>query len=193
MQGEEGHILIPTTPPMRQRIKTPRILFLDRDGTLNQTFERRPPNSPDEVELLPSVGAKLCQYAASGWRLVIVTNQGGVAFGYHSRAGAQCVHQAVLDALPVEIDASYLCPHHPRGTISHYAIDCPNRKPAPGAILDALARFEARPSNCLFVGDMETDLLAAQAAGVPFAWASDFFDWTPPLPEHIQPKVVSSQ
>ena len=121
------------------------------------------------------MGTTLQRYAAGGWRLVIITNQGGIAFGYQSEAEAQATHQALLDALPVAVDASYLCPHHPRGTVPHYAIDCPNRKPAPGAILDALTRFKAQPGDCLFVGDMESDLLAAEAAGVPFAWAAPFF------------------
>jgi histidinol phosphatase-like enzyme len=84
-----------------------------------------------------------------------------------------------LAALPVRFDASYLCPHHPQGTIPRYAISCPNRKPAPGAILDALDRFQIRPQDSLFVGDQDTDRLAAEAAGVPFQWAEDFFGWKP--------------
>lgn len=176
----EGHILVPMTPTMWQRIKIPRLLLLDRDGTLNRGLGNRPPNHPDEVELLPGVGTKLRQHVALGWRLVIVTNQGGVAFDYQTEAQAQATHQAVLDALPVRVEASYLCPHHPEGTISQYAIACPWRKPAPGAILDALNRFEVRSEDCLMVGDQDTDRQAAEAAGVPFAWAWDFFGWQPP-------------
>jgi histidinol-phosphate phosphatase family protein len=175
----QGSIMIPMTPSMWQRIKTGRLLLLDRDGTLNRRLGGRPPNHPGEIELLPGVANKLQQSAAMGWRIVIITNQGGVAFGYMTEALAQSTHQAVLDALPVEVDASYLCPHHPDGTDPRYAIHCPNRKPAPGAILDALERFGARPQDCLFVGDMETDERAATAAGVPFSWASDFFGWPP--------------
>lgn len=173
----QGCILVPMTPFMWERIKTGRLLLLDRDGTLNHSLGTRPPNHPAEIELLPGVAAKLHQYAALGWRIVIVTNQGGVAFGYQTEAQAYATHQALLDALPVEADASYLCPHHPEGTISPYAIPCPNRKPAPGAILDALERFGARPQDCLFVGDRETDHQAARAAGVPFEWAWNFFEW----------------
>jgi histidinol-phosphate phosphatase family protein len=177
-QGPDaGHILVPMTPSMWRRIKAPRLLFLDRDGTLNRSLDNRPPNQPREVELLPGVSSKLHRYASLGWRLIVVTNQGGVAFGYQSESQAHAIHQAVLDALPVETDASYLCPHHPRGTVPQYATACPNRKPAAGAILDALARFEAKPADCLFVGDQDSDRRAASAAGVPFAWARDFFHW----------------
>ena len=151
------------------------MLLLDRDGTLNRSLGDRPPNHPGEVELLPGVARKLHHQASLGWRLVIVTNQGGVAHGYQTHRQAWSTHQAVLDALPVSIDASYLCPHHPEGTEPLYAVPCPSRKPAPGAVLDALARFGASPADCLFVGDHETDCQAAEAAGVPFAWAWEFF------------------
>jgi histidinol-phosphate phosphatase family protein len=174
---DEGHIMVPMTPAMWERIKTSRLLLLDRDGTLNRSLGNRPPNRPHEVQLLPNVGTVLHHYAALGWRLVVVTNQGGVAFGYQTEAQAQATHQALLDALPVNVDASYLCPHHPEGTIPRYAITCPCRKPAPGAILDALHRFGAKPDDCRMVGDQDSDRLAAEAANVPFVWASDMFGW----------------
>jgi D-glycero-D-manno-heptose 1,7-bisphosphate phosphatase len=174
---DQGHILVPMTPAMWQRIKVPRLLLLDRDGTLNQSPGNRPPNRPDEVKLLPGVAARLHHYAAMGWRLVIVTNQGGIAFGYQTERQAWAVHRAVLTALPVQVDATYLCPHHPEGTIPRYASHCPNRKPASGAIIDALTRFEAKPEDCLFVGDRESDRQAAEEAGVGFEWAHEFFRW----------------
>ena len=180
-KAAEGSILVPMTPTMWERLSTGRLLLLDRDGTLNQSCGTGPPNHPGEVKLLPGVSVKLHEYASMGWRIVVITNQGGVAFGYMSQEQAYVTHQALLDALPVAVDASYLCPHHPKGTIPRYAIPCPNRKPSPGAILDALERFSAQPQDCLFVGDQDSDREAAIAAGVPFAWASDFFKWPNPV------------
>ena len=173
--SEAGHILVPMTPRAWRRIQGQQLLLLDRDGTLNHSTGDRPPNHPLEVEILPGVGRKLHQLASLGWRLVIISNQGGVAFGYQTHRQAWITHQAVLDALLVPIEASYLCPHHPMGTETLYAVDCPNRKPAPGALLDAMARFGARPEDCLFVGDREIDREAAKAAGIAFAWAWEFF------------------
>lgn len=172
---EADHILVPMPPCAWQRIKGNRLLFLDRDGTLNRSLGERPPNHTDEVELLPGVSRRLHHRASLGWRLVIVTNQGGVAFGYQTHRQAWSTHQALVNALPVDVDASYLCPHHPDGTEPTYAVACPLRKPAPGASLDALARFGARREDCLFVGDHESDRQAAEAAGVPYAWAWGFF------------------
>ena len=175
-RAAEGSILVPMTPSMWQRLKTSRLLLLDRDGTLNESLGTGPPNHPTEINLLPGVAARLHEYASRGWRIVIITNQGGVAFGYLSEEQAHVTHQALLDTLPVEVDASYLCPHHPRGTIRRYAKACPNRKPAPGAILDALERFGAHPQDCLFVGDRDSDQQAAEAADIPFEWAWKFFE-----------------
>jgi histidinol-phosphate phosphatase family protein len=172
-----GHILVPMPPEAWQRIKRPRILFLDRDDTLNASPGGAPPTHLAEVQLLPHVRRTLHRYASLGWWLVIVTNQGGVAFGYFSEAEAWAVHQAVLDALPVPVDRSYLCPHHPEGILANYRASCPCRKPAPGAVLDALAHFQAGAGECLFVGDQDTDRLAAEAAKVPFVRADEFFGW----------------
>jgi D-glycero-D-manno-heptose 1,7-bisphosphate phosphatase len=152
-----------------------RILFLDRDGTLNRSLGRRPPNTPGEVELLPGVPATLSHYVAEGWLLVIVSNQGGVASGYISEAAAHAVQRQVVDLLPVPVAASYFCPHMPNGRVAEYAIDCPNRKPRPGFVLLALQEFGARAEDCLFVGDSSTDREAAETAGVAFVWADLFF------------------
>jgi D-glycero-D-manno-heptose 1,7-bisphosphate phosphatase len=152
-----------------------RLLFLDRDGTLNRTVERRPPNTPEEVELLPNVVPVLSRHVAAGWQLVIVSNQGGVASGYITESQAHAVQRRVIELLSVPVAASYLCPHMPNAVIPAYALDCPNRKPEPGFILDALERFGARAAECLFVGDTVTDRQAAEAAGVPFRWADRFF------------------
>ncbi len=154
-----------------------RLLFLDRDGTLNRMVGPRPPSTPDEVELLPGVEAVLSRYVAEGWQLVIVSNQGGVASGCLSEAQAHAVQQRVIDLLPVPVAASYLCPHMPDGVVSAYAIDCPNRKPKPGFIRVALQAFGAQAGDCLFVGDAVTDKQAAEAAGVPYRWADRFFGW----------------
>ena len=152
-----------------------RLLFLDRDGTLNAALGDRPPNTPDEVSLLEGVAPALARYASAGWQIVIVTNQGGVAHGYVREDTARAVLQRAIDLLPVPVAAAYLCPHMPGAQVPQYDVDCPNRKPRPGFLLQAMARFGAHPGDCLLVGDSITDRQAADAAGVPFCWADRFF------------------
>ncbi|MBN1936581.1 MAG: HAD-IIIA family hydrolase [Anaerolineae bacterium] len=157
---------------------TVRLLFLDRDGTLNRSFGYRPPNSVDEVELLPNVRETLSRYVAEEWQLVIVSNQGGVARGYISEPEARAIQQRVIDLLGLPVAASYLCPHLAGAAVAAYDLDCPNRKPNPGFIFNALDRFQTKARDCLFVGDLASDQQAAQAAGVPFGWADPFFNRT---------------
>ena len=80
-----------------------RLLFLDRDGTLNRTFGSRPPNAPHEVTLLPGVQERLEHYAAEGWQLAVITNQGGVAAGYLTEEQAHAVLQRTIDLLGVPV------------------------------------------------------------------------------------------
>ena len=152
-----------------------RLLFLDRDGTLNRTFGARPPNTPAEVELLPGTRRVLQAHVTLGWRLVIVTNQGGVAAGYLTQEQAYAIQRRVVEKLALPVAASYLCPHMRDAAVADYALDCPNRKPKPGFLLTALDTFGALAADCLFVGDSSTDRDAACAAGVPFCWADRFF------------------
>jgi len=152
-----------------------RLLFLDRDGTLNKTLNGRPPNAPGEVELLPNTNQVLARWVTEGWRPVVITNQGGVASGYMSEAQAHAVQEAVISALQVAVEVSFLCPHMAGASVAKYDLDCPNRKPRPGFILAALDQFGARPQDCLFVGDSITDQQAAEAVDVPFQWADQFF------------------
>jgi D-glycero-D-manno-heptose 1,7-bisphosphate phosphatase len=152
-----------------------RLLVLDRDGTLNRSLGHRPPNAVEEVDLFEDLASPLFPYVDQGWKLVIVTNQGGVASGYISDEQAHTVQQRVIDLLPVPIAAAYLCPHMPGAAVPRYDLDCPNRKPRPGFILHALQRFGAQPHDCLLVGDSITDRDAAHAAHVPFRWADQFF------------------
>lgn len=157
---------------------TARLLFLDRDGTLNRSFGHRPPNTVDEVELLPNVRETLSRYVTEGWKLVVISNQGGVAHGYISEAQAWAIQDRVIELLGLPVAASYLCPHQVGAEVAAYDLDCPNRKPNPGFILKALEQFQAQARDCLFVGDFESDQQAAQAAGVSFCWADAFFNRT---------------
>ncbi|HSR33253.1 MAG TPA: DUF429 domain-containing protein [Anaerolineae bacterium] len=180
--ADEGHILVPMTPEMWTRIKGQRLLLLNRDGTLGRSPGRHSSDHPDEVELLPGVAAKVHMYAALGWRIVIVTNQGGIVSAKLPEAQADKIQQSVLDLLPVSVDASYLCSDYSDGTMMCHSSPCPNQKPGRGVILEALARFGAQAEDCLCVSNQESDRLAAAAAHVPFQWAWEFFGWARALP-----------
>ncbi|HXG56286.1 MAG TPA: HAD family hydrolase [Vicinamibacterales bacterium] len=143
-----------------------RAVFLDRDGTLieeaNYLSEIRSltffPYTIDAVRLLNQ----------SGFAVVVVTNQAGIARGIVKEAFVAEAH-AVLDArLAVggaRIDGYYYCPHHPDGSIAAFRKDCDCRKPRPGQLRQAAADLDLDLAGSFVVGDRWSDVDAGDAVG----------------------------
>lgn len=149
-----------------------RAAFLDRDGVLNhavpdpETGMPESPLSPDEVLLLPGVGEALRRLSDHGYTLVCVTNQPAAAKGKVSLAQLQAVHEQVLELLArdgAQIDASFLCPHHPDGVVAELAGPCPCRKPAPGMLTAAAQALELDLGLSWMLGDTDADVGAGRA------------------------------
>lgn len=135
-------------------------MFLDRDGVLNRTFVRggiaRPPACLAELEILPGVPAALNALRASGYLLVVVTNQPDVARGTSPRALVEDIHARLRSALP--LDAILTCFHDD-------ADECECRKPRPGLLLRAAREFGIELQHSAMVGDGWRDVEAGRRAG----------------------------
>ena len=143
-----------------------RAVFLDRDGTLIR--DRHYGFDPDQIELLEGVVEGLRILQAADYRLVVITNQSGVARGYFGEADVRAMHRrldAILGARGIRIDAYYYCPHHPEGVVAAYARACACRKPQPGLIHRASADLGLDLRRSWVVGDAPSDVLAGRAAG----------------------------
>lgn len=143
-----------------------RAIFLDRDGTL--VHARHYPSRPADLRLYDHIGPGLCGLQRAGFRLVVVTNQSGLALGYFGEAELQAMHEHLareLARLGVRLDGIYFCPHHPRGTIPELAIACECRKPRPGMLLRAAAELEIDLQRSWFIGDILDDVEAGNRAG----------------------------
>jgi len=141
-----------------------RAAFLDRDGVLNRKMpEGEYVTTPDEFDLLPGAVGGLRLLAAAGYRLIVVTNQRGVARGKLTPEGLATIHKKLAAALAsggVQLDAIYVCPHG--------AGECDCRKPEPGLLLRAFADFpDLVRDECVLFGDSGSDIEAARRAGVP--------------------------
>lgn len=141
-------------------------MFLDRDGVLIE--DTGYPDDPAAISLLPGVGEGLRRLRRAGWRLVVVSNQSGVARGKFTLERLDAIHnrlRALLADEEVHLDALYFCPHHPQGSAAPFNTACDHRKPQPGMLRSAASVLGLALPECWLVGDREGDVQAAHGAG----------------------------
>lgn len=142
-------------------------VFLDRDGTLIE--EAGYLDRLDRLALLPSAVDALRVLARGGFRLVVVTNQSGIALGLFDEAFVRHTHEALhtrLEAAGARIDGWYYCPHHPAGHVPALTMACDCRKPGPALARQAAADLGLDLSRSWMVGDRWGDVQLAAAAGL---------------------------
>lgn len=145
---------------------TARAIFLDRDGTL--VHARHYPSRPEELILYDELGGELRACQAAGFRLVVITNQSGLARGFFTADDLRLMHEHLareLARFDVRLDGVYHCPHHPDGVVPGLAIRCDCRKPEPGMLLRAAEELDLDLSASWFVGDILDDVEAGNRAG----------------------------
>ncbi len=155
----------------------PRLYIFDADDTLRRTTVAGKvcPHAPGEWELMPGVRERLARvrWGAGGAMLGVASNQDQVAYGHLTAEMAYRLLADLLAAAAGPVDpppAIRFCPHA-------LEVECACRKPAPGMLLEIVRHFGVVPAEALFVGNARSDREAAERAGIPFAWAHDFFDW----------------
>lgn len=158
------------------------VLYLDLDGTARKGKDElgRFVNKAEDVELFPLMRERLESYKQKGWRIVGVTNQGGIAMGIVTE---QDVREAVMRTQELAaglFDLIYMCQHHPDAHDPEWR-QCFCRKPRIGMLVMAATELGFRnpgelypPHISLMVGDREEDRQCAENAGVPFKWAHEW-------------------
>lgn len=142
--------------------------FLDRDGVIN--VDHAYVYKKNDFDFLPGALEGVAKLVEKGYAPVLITNQSGLARGYFTiedfrklcfwMAGAFEKHKAPLAAI-------YFCPHLSTATIEQYRKQCNCRKPEPGMILSAAQDLNLDLQRSFFIGDKESDMQAAQRAGIP--------------------------
>jgi D,D-heptose 1,7-bisphosphate phosphatase len=142
-------------------------IFLDKDGTLVPDVPYN--TDAEQITLLPGVARGLSRLDAAGFRLVIATNQSGVARGYFPETALEGVEQRLRHLLEQEagvpLAGFYYCPHHPQGCVPAYAIQCECRKPQPGMLLIAAEELRIDLPGSWMIGDILNDVEAGNRAG----------------------------
>ncbi len=143
-----------------------KAVFVDRDHTLIED-----PGyiaDPRQIKLLPGVDIALKSLSAAGFKIVVVTNQSGIARGMLTEKALDAIHDELRRQLAQKeayLDAIYYCPFHPEGTVEGYIQDSELRKPKPGMLIDASANYGIDLTKSYMIGDRWRDVEAGQAAG----------------------------
>ena len=138
-------------------------VFLDRDGVLNEKMpEGRYVTSWAEFQLLPGVPEAIARLNRAGLRVIVVSNQRGIALGLYSVADVEAIHaalQGLLNSQGAHVDAFYFCPHD-KG-------QCNCRKPLPGLFDQAVAQFPAiTAAGSVMIGDSLSDIEFGRRVGM---------------------------
>lgn len=146
-----------------------RALFLDRDGVVNVEINYL--YKKEDFRFIDGI-FELCQkYQKLGYLLFVVTNQSGIARGFYTQEAFDALSVWMVQEFArheVKIEKVYFCPHHPDISGS-----CECRKPKAGMLLQAQREFDIDLENSLLVGDKESDIEAALAAGIKESYLFD--------------------
>jgi D-glycero-D-manno-heptose 1,7-bisphosphate phosphatase len=148
---------------MRISAEINKALFLDRDGVVN--VEKGHVYLRDQFEFSKGIFDLCRKYSDDGYLILIITNQAGIAKGLYTEADFKKLTKWMVKQFSkngITISKVYHCSHHP--DVNGY---CECRKPAPGMLLQAIKEFDLNISECVLIGDKETDLEAGRRAGIP--------------------------
>ncbi|MCP4751791.1 MAG: HAD family hydrolase [Proteobacteria bacterium] len=137
---------------------TQRAVFLDRDGVLIRDVHYL--SDLKDVEFYPDVPEGLRVLKKCGFKLIMVTNQSGVARGFFTEEFVHRVYEEMnrhLDRSGIQLDALYYCPHHPHGK-PPYDVECSCRKPSPGMIRQAVQDHNIETGQSYMIGDKRCDV-----------------------------------
>ena len=140
-----------------------RTVFLDRDGVVNEKMpEGRYVTQWSEFKILPGVADAICLLNRAGLRVIVVSNQRGIALGLYTAEDVLAIHsefQKVLASCGAQVDGFYYCPHD-KG-------QCNCRKPLPGLFEQAVADFPGiTAASSAMIGDSKPDVEFGRRLGM---------------------------
>jgi len=145
-----------------------KTVFLDRDGTINEEVHYL--HRPEDLKFLPGAAEAIRLLRNQGFKIVVITNQAGVARGYYTCEDVERLHRFMNEELKKQgawIDAFYYCPHHPVHGVGIYKKECRCRKPGTGMFEMAEREIPVDKARSYMIGDKLIDVLAGVNYGIP--------------------------
>ena len=144
-----------------------KVVFLDRDGVINSEVHYL--HKIADFEYTYKCVDALTRIRSAGYQVIIITNQAGIAKGIFGKSDYDELTKFYTDDLSnhgIDILDIFYCPHHIDGTVLEYKLDCVCRKPKPGMLTKAIAKYSVDVTKSFFVGDKLSDIEAARAANI---------------------------
>jgi D-glycero-D-manno-heptose 1,7-bisphosphate phosphatase len=151
-----------------------KAVFVDRDGVINELCYFTDadiidsPFTPRQLRLIPRAAEGIRLLNRLGFKVVVVSNQPGVAKKHFSLKTQEAIHAKLLRELRrrrARIDAAYYCLHHPEAKLKRWKRRCRCRKPAPGLLLKAAKELGLDVTQSYMLGDSVSDIQAGRRAG----------------------------
>ena len=137
-----------------------KVVFLDRDGVINQDIGYL--YKIEDFEFIDGIFDSCKYFQTLGYKLIVITNQSGIARGYYSEEAFNIVTEWMLGQFRsqgIDILDVFFCPHGGKSK-------CRCRKPRPGMLLEAQDKYRIDMDQSWMIGDKETDISAANSAGI---------------------------
>ncbi len=169
-----------------------KAIFLDRDNTLIE--DPGYISNPDQVKLLDGVAEALIEFGAMGYKLIVVSNQSGVARGIVTEKVLGEIHNRLKQLLAekgVYLDRIYYCPYHPDGVIPKYRKESDWRKPNPGMLLAAAEELDINLGQSWVIGNSSRDIEAGLRAGCKTILINHSSHYKQPRPGEPKPDYKS--
>ena len=155
----------------QDKFKKSKALFLDRDGTINVDTGHL--YKTEDLVFIKGVPEFIKKYNQFGYKVIVITNQAGIAKGYYREQDMHKLHNYMNEKLKSEygaqIDAFYFCPHHP-----DFTGECNCRKPKTGMLEQAINDFNIDVSQSLLVGDKPWDIECGKRIGIKSYYVEEF-------------------
>ncbi|WP_312647419.1 D-glycero-alpha-D-manno-heptose-1,7-bisphosphate 7-phosphatase [Aminipila sp.] len=139
-----------------------KAVFFDRDGTINVEINYL--HRIEDFRFIDGMSEFIKKWNDWGYKVIVVTNQAGIARGYYTEEDMHKLHAHInkeLKKIGAHIDAFYFCPHHP-----DFTGECNCRKPKTGMIEQAIKDFDIDVSQSILFGDKEWDIEAGKKSGI---------------------------
>ncbi|MDY6907214.1 MAG: HAD family hydrolase [Chloroflexota bacterium] len=151
-----------------------KAVFLDRDGVINELVYHQEwgmvdsPFTVEQLHLFPWAAAAIRRLAEAGYKVVVCSNQPGMAKGHLSAETFERIKERMREGLAAggaSVDGEYYCLHHPQARVAELKRDCDCRKPRPGLLLRAAQELDIDLESSWMVGDGLSDVKAGRDAG----------------------------